>query len=136
MKGTIERILDKVGKNSGKKYKSFLIDGKWYSYWKEMPENLMVSSVIDFEYDTRKVGDMTFATITSLKVEGQPSGGNVEDIMTPIGNLYAMCEEKLNGIIEQQALLQTQLANLTNLVMEIATKLGIDINSYKPASEV
>lgn len=136
MQGTIEKILDKVAKTSGKKYISFLIDGQWYSYWKILPEDLMVDSKVDFDFTTTKSGDMEFKTVSSIKVIGQKDEGNIKDKFTPMGNMYAMCEEKLNGIIEQNALVNTQLKNLTLLVMEIVGKLQIDINKYKPSSEL
>ena len=57
------------------------------------------------------------------------------DEMKPLGNLYHMAEEKLNALIEQNALIQTKLDNTIDLLMKLAKKAEIDLDSFKPASQ-
>ena len=82
-----------------------------------------------------KEGDNGAVTFIQKKTElGEPK--KEPDRFTPTGDLYAMCEEKLNGIVEQNMFIQKQNENLVSLLMEVAVKLQIDINKFKPASEV
>ena len=117
------------------------VDGLWYTV--DFPATRFLKNVIKGddvevkfteEKDEKGKPHITYVKVTSIQPPLMVS--SIDDRMTPIGDLYAMCEEKLNGLIEQNALIQTQLANLTNLTMEIAGKLQIDLVRYKPASEM
>lgn len=129
--------------NISTKNNGLQVDGVWYTvdfpaanFLRGINKNDEVEVRFTEEKDEKGKPHIIYVKVTSSQPPLKVSIGSVDDSMTALGNLYGMCEEKLNGIIEQNALIQTQLASLTNLTMEIASKLQIDLVKYKSANEV
>jgi hypothetical protein len=57
--------------------------------------------------------------------------GTVDDRFSPIGDVYAKVDEYGKAILEQNAFIETQLKNQTDLLMRIAEKLGVDLGFQK-----
>lgn len=60
----------------------------------------------------------------------------LDEYRNTLGNLYAMSEEKLNALIEQNANIQIQNANIIDLLMKIAKANNIELDTFKKATEI
>lgn len=88
---------------------------------------------VEVRFDNKPEQNITFIRKFNIAREGDIISGQSDeygehnerrndlDPMRPLGNLYAMCEEKLNVLIQQ---------NSTNnaLLFEIAKKVGVDLD--------
>lgn len=111
------------------KYRSVKADDVWYN----VDESLDLESVqrgMEIEIlEKEDRGEKRNALIKNWEIRGALPKDNSEDAYKPIGNLYAMCEEKLDALIEQNV-------NIIDLLMKIARKNGIELDEIKPASKI
>jgi hypothetical protein len=141
--GEIERISELKTLGEAGKLKSIGILLKGDTNWRNITE--FSEEKIKTILGDAKIGE--HVRITTEEVRGFQNVKKVErvaqkpqtpemDFMTPVGNLYAMCEEKLNAIMEQNAFYGLEIAILKDLTFKIAEKVGIDLSDFKKADEL
>ena len=128
-----------IVENVSQKTKGIQMEGKWHTV--VGPAERYVASVQkgdDIEVKLNEKEQIVFIRKAGMQPIDRPE--MTEDMlfwelpMKPLGNLYAMSEEKLNAIIEQQSILALAIKNNTDLIMQLAKHLKLNLDEIKTAN--
>jgi len=125
-----------IVENVSQKTKGIQMEGKWHTV--VGPAERYVASVQkgdDIEVKLNEKEQIVFIRKAGMQPIDRPEmTEDMLDPMKPLGNLYAMSEEKLNAIIEQQSILALAIKNNTDLIMQLAKHLKLNLDEIKTAN--
>jgi len=125
-----------IVENVSQKTKGIQMEGKWHTV--VGPAERYVASVQkgdDIEVKLNEKEQIVFIRKAGMQPIDRPEmTEDMLDSMKPLGNLYAMSEEKLNAIIEQQSILALAIKNNTDLIMQLAKHLKLNLDEIKTAN--
>jgi len=125
-----------IVENVSQKTKGIQMEGKWHTV--VGPAERYVASVQkgdDIEVKLNEKEQIVFIRKAGMQPIDRPEmTEDMLDLMKPLGNLYAMSEEKLNAIIEQQSILALAIKNNTDLIMQLAKHLKLNLDEIKTAN--